>query len=213
MTLNRDDQTGTFTSPTAISADETFLSYRQVGRLLGISKSTIKRLNLPRHKIGRQVRFRKSDVEAYLEANQRGGQTDNIEESASGERLEAFAKQLLALEPQELLWFAGRLNIAFEESEEASWSKPIPFDRSRCPLTAAMAALEHTFLNALTDVDRRYFINSVNNISYGYEISNGRPLDDQDMAEIARHVATQLTEPFICDCCRSKVEHSKVVLQ
>jgi excisionase family DNA binding protein len=56
-----------------------FYSVKELAEVLSVSQRTIFRLmergDLPYYEIGRAKRFRKSDVEAYLEGQKRGGKT------------------------------------------------------------------------------------------------------------------------------------------
>ena len=59
--------------------DEEFYTSTDLAKYLKITQRTVYRLmergDLPYYEIGRAKRFRKSDVEAYLERQRRGGET------------------------------------------------------------------------------------------------------------------------------------------
>lgn len=62
---------------------EPFLSRLEVARWLGISVDTVKGLPIPVTRVGRQWRYRRSDVELYLEQN---AALTGILKEASGNR-------------------------------------------------------------------------------------------------------------------------------
>jgi excisionase family DNA binding protein len=57
--------------------DEEYFTTTELAKLLKITQRTVYRLmergDLPYYEIGRAKRFRKSDIEAYLERQKRGG--------------------------------------------------------------------------------------------------------------------------------------------